>query len=180
MSEVKYDGKYIQVLQEKNWEYVSRKSVKEAVIIAPLKKDADGRYYLILISEYRVPLGKRELGFPAGLVGDQAGKEKEDIFAAARREMVEETGFLPKSLKLLVENTPSSSGLTDETFHLFLAEDLIKVEDGGGDESEDINVVEVPLDNIKLMIEQYAEDHLISPKIYMALYFLKEFNYEIL
>lgn len=167
--EIIHDGKYIQLVKNGTWEYVKRKGSGDAVVIVPVDGDQ-----VILLSEYRVPLGGRELGFPAGLVEDD-----EDIFASARREMVEETGMLPNSLKLLTHNSPSSSGLTNETFHLLLAEDLVKVGEGGGDESEDIRVVRAPLKHFRSFIKAFKECSHISPKIYMGMYFMGEYGYEV-
>jgi ADP-ribose pyrophosphatase len=174
MSEIKYDGKYIQVVKEDHWEYVTRKGRKGAVIIVPVLDKS-----LVCISEYRIPLGKRELGLPAGLMGDLPGHENEDLIDAAVRELMEETGYFPGTMKVLAESMPSSSGLTDEVFSLLLAEDIKKVGEGGGDETEDIKVVNIPLRGIANTIKKDYADHAISPKLYMALYFLKELGYEV-
>ena len=170
MREIKYDGQYLQIAKIDNWEYVTRKNANGAVIIIPV----DGQE-LVMIKEFRVPLQCRVLGFPAGLVGDKASNE--DVFAAARREMVEEVGLLPNSLKLLIENSPSSSGLTDETFSMLLAQDLVEVGKGGGDETEDIEVVRVPLSKINLFLKELDKSILISPKVYIGLFFLQRFGY---
>jgi len=68
---------------------------------------------------------KRVIGLPAGLVGDHDSDE--GIFDGARRELLEETGYRADTLDLVAANSPSSSGMTDETFNLFLATNLVKV-----------------------------------------------------
>ena len=55
----------------------------DAAIIFPLTREGE----VVLVRQYRPPLEKMELGLPAGLV--EEGEEPE---AAARRELLEETG----------------------------------------------------------------------------------------
>jgi len=90
MTEIKYDGSFIQVVKEGNWEYVTRKVGKKAVVVVPVQSNC-----IWLLDEYRVPFGDRVLGLPAGLVGDIS--QGEDVFSAARRELVEETGMQANS-----------------------------------------------------------------------------------
>ena len=69
---------------------------------------------------------------------------------------------------------PSSAGLTNESFHLFLAQDVRKVAPGGGDASEQIEVVVAPLDGIdQWLAAQRRAGLVIDPKIYMGLYFVE-------
>ena len=49
--------------------------------------DPDGTRHVILVSQYRVPLGRFSLEIPAGLIGDDEGKEGEDASIAAAREL---------------------------------------------------------------------------------------------
>jgi len=140
MTEVLYKGKYLNLVRSNNWEYVQR-NASDVVIIIPVRGDA-----IFLIKEYREPLGKTVIGLPAGLVGDKPGQENEDIFGAARRELEEEIGWSTKELKLIAADLPSSPGLSDETFNLFIARNLTKVSEGGGDETEKIEPVLVSID----------------------------------
>ena len=112
------------------------------------------------------------LELPAGLAGDNPGAAGEALIEAARRELLEETGYTGQRWRWLLEG-PSSAGLTNESFHLFLAEDVRKVAPGGGDASEEIDVVVAPLDGIDdwLAAERRA-GLVIDPKIYMGLYFV--------
>ena len=170
MTETLHEGKFLKVVRRNNWEYVTRYA-SDVVVILPVCTGA--RRDIILIEEYREPLDKIVLGLPAGLVGDKPGQEKEDIFGAARRELVEETGWLSNNLKLVASDLPSSPGLSDETFNLFIARDLVRVSDGGGDETEDIVVKTISLDNLTEYISDCkSKGYAIDPKIYMGLYFL--------
>ena len=97
---------------------------------------------VLLVEQYRVPIGCRSLELPAGLVGDeQAG---EPIETAAARELEEETGYRADRIESL-GLFHSSPGLTSEAFTLVRATGLTKVGDGGGVEGEDIAVHRVPL-----------------------------------
>lgn len=162
---VLYSGKYLNLVERNGWEYVTRNH-HDVVIILPVLDDGK----LVLISEFRKPLMKRVIGLPAGLVGDNDGDE--GIFDAARRELVEEIGYQANQLELVMDNSPSSSGMTDEIFNLFIARKLIRVSEGGGDESEDIRVIFVdPQDLPKLTEEWKKQGHVIDPKLFMGLYF---------
>ena len=63
--ETVWQGKYISALKRGRWEYVSRAGSTNAVVILA---EHDGK--VILIEQYRVPVGGRCLELPAGLVGD--------------------------------------------------------------------------------------------------------------
>ena len=90
---------------------------------------------------------------------------------AARRELLEETGYEAARMELLMEG-PSSPGLTNEFYAMLLARDARKVGLGGGDESEDIQVHVVPLNDVETWLASKRRDGaMVSPKIYSALYF---------
>ncbi|MGQ4828581.1 NUDIX hydrolase, partial [Enterococcus faecalis] len=73
------------------WEYVSRtRNIKAAVILAIDEDD-----HVLLVDQFRIPLGRRSIELPAGLIGDEAGAENEDAATAAARELEEETGYRP-------------------------------------------------------------------------------------
>ena len=84
--EVAWAGKWLKVLRDGKWEYVSRVGGIEAVVILAID---DG--HVLLIDQYRVPLGKRCIELPAGLIGDDHAGEP--ATEAARRELEEETGY---------------------------------------------------------------------------------------
>jgi ADP-ribose pyrophosphatase len=158
-------GKYLNLVERDGWEYVTR-TASDVVIILPVL--SDGR--IVLIKEFRKPLQKYVVGLPAGLVGDHG---EEGIFDAAIRELVEETGYRASRMELVLENSPSSSGMTTETFNLLIATKLVRVGNGGGDDSEDIEVLEINPDEIKsLKTEWLSKGYVVDPKIYMGLYFL--------
>ena len=78
--ETVWRGKFLEVKKDGRWEYVSRtRGISAAVILA-----IDGEH-VILVEQYRVPLGARCLELPAGLVGDE--EEGEEAGKAAIREL---------------------------------------------------------------------------------------------
>lgn len=142
-----WEGKYIKVTKQGTWEYVSRtRGVTAAVILA-----ADGDK-VILVEQFRMPLGARCLELPAGLVGDQ--EEGEDIHSAAIRELEEETGYRAERMVDL-DRFHASPGMSSEGFSLLRAEGLTKVGEGGGvDASEDITVHLVPIRDLPEFVER--------------------------
>ncbi len=108
-----------------------------AVAVAAL--DDDGN--LVLIRQYRHPLGRRIWELPAGLI-DHAG---EDPLDAAKRELVEEVGLTAADWSVLVD-VAASPGFTDETVRVYLATGLSVVDrEVLGDEEADIVTRRVPL-----------------------------------
>lgn len=122
---------------------------------------------MILVEQRRPAVGCRVVELPAGLAGDVPGAEKESLYEAAYRELLEETGYEAKRWRRLGSGF-SSPGLTDERIVLFLAEDLRKVADGGGDESESIVVHEVPLNEVFLWLKVHGFD--ADLKLWAGLY----------
>jgi ADP-ribose pyrophosphatase len=162
-----YDGKYLRLVKVGRWEYVSRKKVSGIVGIVAVT-DA-GK--LVLVEQYRVPVGRNVIELPAGLAGDVAGQEAEPMEAAARRELLEETGYEAREMIALTAGV-ASAGLCDEVIQLMRATGLKKVAAGGGDASERITVHEVPLGEVEAWLAQRRkEGKLLDLKIYGALYF---------
>ncbi len=136
-AEIMWEGRFIKMVKQGKWEYASRsRGIGAAVIVAIT--DADE---VILVEQYRVPLGRHCLELPAGLIGDvEAG---EPLVEAARRELEEETGYRAGSIEPL-GFFHSSPGMVSEGFTLVRARDLVKVGEGGGDAEEEITVHVVP------------------------------------
>ena len=140
--QVHWQGRYIAVKTRGRWEYVSRtRNIRAAVILAT----DDG--HVILVEQFRVPLGRRTIELPAGLVGDHEADADEDALTAAARELEEETGYRAGQIETLGEFY-SSPGMVTEAFTLFHATALEKVGAGGGVGDEDITVHRVALTEI--------------------------------
>jgi ADP-ribose pyrophosphatase len=138
--ETVWEGRFLAVKRRGTWEYVARtRGVSAAVILAI----DDG--HVLLVEQYRVPIGCNCIELPAGLVGDDT--EGEAVEAAARRELEEETGYRAARMVDL-GRFYSSSGMSSEGFTLLRAEGLAKVGEGGGVAGEEIEVHRVKLDDI--------------------------------
>jgi ADP-ribose pyrophosphatase len=92
---------------------------------------------VVLIHQYRHPLGHRVWELPAGLL-DVSG---EPPATAAARELAEEVGLAARQWSVLVD-VAASPGFTDEVVRVFLARDLSPAarEDPVGDEEADLVV----------------------------------------
>src|SRR3989338_2614578 len=98
--------------------------------------------------------------------------KNESMRTAAKRELLEETGYKAgKIVKLLTG--PVSSGFTADIVTVVRAYGLRKVARGGGDHTENIVVHEVPLAKAEHWLKQMARKGcLIEPKVYAGLFFL--------
>ena len=142
---VEWQGKYISVLRRGRWEYVSRTGSTNAVVILA---EHDGK--TILVEQHRVPVGRRCLELPAGLVGDE--DENATVEDTALKELEEETGFTAERIEILGD-FHSSPGMVAESFTLVRAHGVSKVGDGGGNDHEEIDVHLVARKDIPAFIE---------------------------
>ena len=138
--ELVWEGRFIAAKRRGKWEYVSRtRGVSAAVILAV----DDG--HVILVEQYRVPLGGQCLELPAGLIGDE--EDGEEAATAAIRELEEETGYRAERM-IDLGRFHASPGMSSEGFTLLRAEGLARTGDGGGVEGEDILVHRVRLEDV--------------------------------
>ena len=144
--ETVWSGKWIEAKRRGRWEYVTRaRGIKAAVIVALGEGD------VLLVEQFRVPLGRVCLELPAGLIGDD--QEGEDPLLAAQRELEEETGYAAAEWDDLGEYF-SSPGMLGESFTLLRARGLTQVSKGGGVPGENISVHRVPLAEIAQFIAE--------------------------
>ncbi len=160
--EIMWEGRFITAKRKGTWEYVGRsRGIKAAVILAV----DDG--HVLLVEQFRVPLGRICIELPAGLIGDD--EEGEDPMIAAGRELEEETGYRAAKLESLGEYF-SSPGMVSESFTLVRASGLSKVGEGGGVEGEGITPHRVALNALPAFIdEKRAEGCAIDVKILLLL-----------
>lgn len=148
--EIMWQGRFITAKRRGRWEYVGRaRGIKAAVILAV----EDGQ--VLLVEQYRVPLGANCLELPAGLIGDN--EDGEDTLTSAARELEEETGYRAENLEIIGEFF-SSPGMVSESFTLVRATGLTKVGDGGGVDGEDIIVHRVALPDVPVFVQQKRRD----------------------
>jgi len=143
-AETVWSGKYIKVIKDGTWEYVGRAHGIQAAVILAID---DG--HVLLVEQFRVPLGRACLELPAGLVGDEDAGES--VIDSAARELEEETGYQADSIESL-GFFHSSPGMVSEGFTLVRARGLRKVSNGGGIEGEGITVHRVPVTEIAAFV----------------------------
>ena len=113
-----------------------------AVAVVPIMDD--GR--IILVRQYRHPLGELMLEIPAGKL--DKGESPDDC---VRRELAEETGYIGRNIRKItsIHTTP---GFSNELIHIYIARDLVPT-DQNLDEDEFINVEYYTKDEIKSMLD---------------------------
>ncbi len=160
--ETPWEGHFIKVMTQGRWEYAARtRNIQAAVILAI----DDG--HVILVEQYRVPLGRRCLELPAGLVGDEEAGEA--VAGAAARELEEETGYRAGRVEEL-GFFHASPGMVSEGFTLVRAHDLTRVSDGGGASDEDIAVHRVAIGDVPTFVAaKRAEGVAIDVKLLLLL-----------
>jgi ADP-ribose pyrophosphatase len=162
------EGKYLRFLRRGHWEYVTRRGVSGVVAIIAVTRDGK----LLLVEQHRPPVEANVIELPAGLAGDGA-HHHETMESAARRELLEETGYEAGTMAYVGGGTVSA-GLTDELISLFLATDLNKTGPGLGEGGEQITLHEVPLDQLDTWLDQQAQlGKMADLKIYSVKHFLK-------
>ena len=92
------EGRFARLLSHRGWEWVERTNTSAAVVIVAITQQRQ----LVLVEQYRIPLGRRVIELPAGLVGDLAENKQEDLMEAARRELLEETGYEAAGIEYLI------------------------------------------------------------------------------
>ena len=115
-----WQAEYTQGDRSGKWSFVSRKPVPKrvgkdtgpdaVVILATISPFGHTLMdYLVVTSEYRIPIGGYEISLPAGLIDKGETPEQ-----AALRELKEETG-LDGEVRWTSPNLYSSAGMTDES-----------------------------------------------------------------
>ncbi|HEY0455590.1 MAG TPA: NUDIX hydrolase [Verrucomicrobiae bacterium] len=164
-----YTGKHVSFVRVGTWEFADRPSICGIVAIAALTPARE----VLLVEQFRPPVGKNVIELPAGLAGDIAGSEHEELAEAAKRELLEETGYQAGEMRYLTEGPPSA-GISSEVVTLFRASKLRCVHAGGGDDSEKIVVHKVSLTKAhQWLSKQLQNGKLVDPKVYSGLWFLQ-------
>ncbi len=146
-SELIYEGRAFTVrvdtVQTVDGRKTTRDIVEHSECVAIVAIDPDGK--VLLVEQYRLPAGKQLLEIPAGGIdGDEKPAD------AVRRELQEETGYLPQKVEIL-GGFYSAPGFCTEYLHLYLATELVP---GRllAEDTDSITLVKINPDEIKGLI----------------------------
>lgn len=160
-----FESQWLGLYRRGHWDYARRPNADACVGILAITD----RQEILLVEQFRIPVGKKVLEVPAGLVGDEPEFRGESLAQSAARELLEETGYRAGNIVSLLAS-PTSAGMTPEITHLFHATALIRENPGGGTESEDITVHKIPLARLReFFSEKASAGMLIDFKIHAAL-----------
>lgn len=160
-------GDYVTLWRRGTYEYVERHRGNGVVVLVPVTTAGE----LVLVEQPRPALGKVVIELPAGIVGDEEGKEEEHWLDAGKRELIEETGYHAAVVREVAAGSVSP-GLSSETIHFILATGLSKVGEGGGIDDEEITVHVVALDQAEEWLEAQGKlGKIVDTKVYAGLYF---------
>jgi ADP-ribose pyrophosphatase len=161
-----FETRWLGLYRIGTWDFAKRPNSEACVGILPLTDEDE----VILIEQFRIPVQKKVIEIPAGLVGDEEAHRHEPIIDHAARELLEETGYRAGKIEPLLVS-PTSAGMTCEFSHLFLATQLVKETEGGGVGGENIITYKVPRRELREWLKQKeAEGYAIDFKIHASLW----------
>jgi ADP-ribose pyrophosphatase len=161
-----FETRWLSLHRIGHWDYVRRPQAEACVGILAITPARE----IILVEQFRIPVQRRIIEIPAGLVGDEPDHRGESLATTAARELFEETGYRAQTIRPLV-TSPTSAGMTSEWFHLFHATGLVREHEGGGVAGENITVHHVPLAGLRDWLrDREGEGAGIDFKIHAALW----------
>ena len=167
--ELLYEGEWLRMVRRGNWESCERTHGKDGLAVLVIAVTPDD--HVLFVEQYRVPLGARTIEMPAGLVGDDFSDDT--LESAARRELIEETGWEAGRVDVLLVG-PTSSGMSNERIAFARARDLRRVGEGGGVDNEDITVHAIPRATAPAwLMRKYAEGYELDLKLWAGLWMIE-------
>ncbi len=146
-SQLAYDGRAVKLrvdtVRMSSGRETTREIVEHSDCVAIVAIDADDN--VLLVNQFRKPVEKELLEIPAGGIDSD-----EDPVTTVRRELREETGYLPRKVKRL-GGFYSAPGFCTEYLYLYLATDLTPGQLYAED-TESIELVRVPVSEIPSLI----------------------------
>jgi len=159
------EGRFLRLARRATWE-VCQRTTGTGVVGMIATTDAGE---IVLVEQDRPPLGRRCVELPAGIVGDEGD---ETVEAAARRELLEETGFAADRVERACHGVVSA-GLTDEAVTLVRMTGLARVGAGGGVGNEAIATHVVPVGVASSFLsDRVAAGRAVDLKVWSALWLL--------
>jgi ADP-ribose pyrophosphatase len=141
----------------RTWEALERVGVGGIVVMVAVTPAGN----VILEKQFRPPVGRDVIELPAGLV-----ESNESMEEAAKRELIEETGWSAGKLDFLAEG-PISTGASTEALRAYLCTELEHVGKSGGDDNEIIEIIEVPLQKVQEFLrDAQKKNTLVDLKVF--------------
>jgi ADP-ribose pyrophosphatase len=163
------NGKWLRLKRRGRWEYAERTNPGGGVMIIAVTPENR----ILFVEQFRPAIECMTIEMPAGLVGDVAEHSSESAVDAAHRELIEETGYRAGRIEFLMQG-PTSAGMSNELMAFVRAYDLTRTHAGGGDETEDIIVHEIPCaEAAAWLVQKIAAGYSIDPKMFAGLYLLE-------
>ncbi|MFC2052210.1 NUDIX hydrolase [Chloroflexota bacterium] len=142
-----YEGRAVKLrvdtVQTPGGRETTREIVEHSDCVAIVAIDADDN--VLLVNQFREPVERELMEIPAGGI-----EADEDPVTTVRRELQEETGYLPQKVERL-GGFYSAPGYCTEYLHLYLATDLIPSQLYAED-TENIRLTLVPVSQIPSLI----------------------------
>jgi len=149
------------------WETVESKKAhnRGSVVVIALTVNQE----VILERNWRVPIESYIIQLPAGLT-DVAGESEEET---AKRELLEETGYLAKEL-IPIMVSPLNAALTPIEGSHFLARDVEYIGKQRLDTAEKIEVLKVPISELGQFLLNLPEDTMLDLRVPGILWILEK------
>ncbi len=167
--EILHQGEWLRLVRRGHWESCERTHGGDGmavIVIAVTPADE-----VLFVEQFRVPLQARTIEMPAGLVGDD--HDDDSLEAAAHRELIEETGWAPRRIDVLLTG-PTSSGMSNERIAFVRARELVKVGEGGGVGDEGITVHAVRRTEAPAwLMRKHAEGYELDLKLWAGLWMIE-------
>ncbi len=132
-----------------HWEAMKRLNCKGIVAIVPFTKDGE----IILIKQFRPPVKKFVIEFPAGL-----NDNNESLKEVAKRELLEETGYKAETVKEIARG-PLSAGASTEILTVYVANDVVYAGKQKLDTAEEIEVIKISKDGFYKHLYSLEDDN---------------------
>jgi len=180
-----YKGKYVKVIEKKVltksgkeeiWECVKR---KDAVFIFALTKKRE----VILEKIFRIPINDYVISLPAGMLDKKTTthpppsrqrRAPETPKETAKRELLEETGYLAKKL-IKIFKWPLNPGVSIEKATLFFAPNVkFTGKPKAKDDVEEIEVIKIPLKDLEDFLIKQSKKKMVDLKILGVVPLLKK------
>ena len=164
------EGAHLRLVVSNGWEFVERPKISGIVVIVGTTNHG----CLVLVTQWREPVGAPVVEWPAGLAGDIPGSETEALEDAARRELFEETGFEAATMKAILTGPPSP-GISNEIVTFYRARGMVRKAPGGGRGAERIRTHVVPMSWLSVWLDRMqTQGYRVDPKVFAGAYWLRQ------